>query len=108
MPRRHCPRARLGIRDEFGAGGKIGCALSGVAIWSSGDRSSSVKVVTVVAPYRPAHCVELAFDHLVASEVVGPVKGSGELANAGQIGVIDCRIAHFTLCSQADRAKQSI
>jgi hypothetical protein len=41
------------------------------------------KVVKVVAPYRPAHCVELAFDHLVAPDLVEPVKGAGELKDAG-------------------------
>jgi hypothetical protein len=66
------------------------------------------KVVKVVAPYRPAYRIELAVDHLVAPDLVDPMKGAGELANAGQIGLIDCRIGHFTLCPQADWAKHPI
>jgi hypothetical protein len=49
--------------------------------WSFGNGSSSVKVVKVVPPYRPAYRVELAVDHLVAPDLVQPVKGADELAD---------------------------
>jgi hypothetical protein len=53
----------------------IGFLLRHAAVWFSGSRS-----ITSSLPIW-----------------VDPVKGAGELADAGQIGVIDCRIGHFIL-----------
>jgi hypothetical protein len=90
------------------AGGKIGCGLLGKAIEPDMVLRRQVivgKVIQVVASYRPAYRVELAVDHLIAPGLVESVKHTGELADPGQIDVINCRIGHFTLCPQADWAK---
>jgi hypothetical protein len=53
------------------------------------------KVVQAIASDHPAYRVELAVDHLVAPGLVELVKSAGELADAGQVEVIDCGSGHF-------------